>query len=109
MRVIREVHAGERPLAATIEARLSERASGPTLSDREIQVVELLSQGMRNKELAASLGITERTAEVHVRNILTKLHVKDRTGRRQRRDSPRNHPSSVTNRRKTQARARLAT
>jgi DNA-binding NarL/FixJ family response regulator len=79
VRVIREVHAGQRPLAATIEARLSERASGPTLSDREIQVVELLSQGMRNKELAASLGITERTAEVHVRNILTKLHVKDRT------------------------------
>ena len=34
---------------------------------------------MRNKELAASLGITERTAEVHVRNILTKLNVKDRT------------------------------
>ena len=42
-------------------------------------MVELLSQGMRNKELAASLGITERTAEVHVRNILTKLNVKDRT------------------------------
>lgn len=79
VRVIRDVHAGRRPLAAIVEARLSERASGPTLSDREIQVVELLSQGMRNKELAASLGITERTAEVHVRNILTKLNVKDRT------------------------------
>jgi two-component system, NarL family, response regulator len=79
VRVIREVHAGGRPINATVEARLSERALGPTLSDREIQVVELLSQGMRNKELAASLGITERTAEVHVRNILTKLNVKDRT------------------------------
>lgn len=79
VRVIREVHAGGRPLAPMVEARLSERASSPTLSDREIQVVEGLSQGMRNKELAASLGITERTAEVHVRNILTKLNVKDRT------------------------------
>ena len=79
VRVIREVHAGGRPLAPAVEARLSVRASGPTLSEREVQVVELLSQGMRNKELAVSLGITERTAEVHVRNILTKLNVKDRT------------------------------
>jgi DNA-binding NarL/FixJ family response regulator len=79
VRVMREVHAGQRPLAPMIEARLSERASTPALSEREVQVVELLSQGMRNKELAASLGITERTAEVHVRNILAKLNVQDRT------------------------------
>ncbi len=80
VRVIRQVHAGERhPLTPVVEARLSERASLPALSDREVQVVELLAQGMRNKELAAALGITERTAEVHVRNILTKLNVKDRT------------------------------
>ncbi|MFN7913991.1 MAG: response regulator transcription factor [Vicinamibacterales bacterium] len=79
VRVVREVHAGRRPVVASIEARLSERAQSPALSDREIQVVEQLSQGMRNKELAAALGITERTAEVHVRNILTKLNVKDRT------------------------------
>lgn len=79
VRVIREVHAGQRPVAPLVEARLSARAATPALSEREVQVVELLSQGMRNKELAASLGITERTAEVHVRNILTKLNVKDRT------------------------------
>ncbi len=79
VRVIREVHAGLRPMGPTVEARLSERAALAALSDREVQVVELLSQGMRNKEIAAALGITERTAEVHVRNILTKLQVKDRT------------------------------
>lgn len=79
VRVIREVHAGQRPMGPTVEARLSERAALPALSDREVQVVELLSQGMRNKEIAAALGITERTAEVHVRNILAKLQVKDRT------------------------------
>lgn len=79
VRVVREVHAGASPLGHAVEARLAARASGPTLTDREIQIVELLSQGMRNKELAALLGITERTAEVHVRNILAKLHVKDRT------------------------------
>lgn len=80
VRVIRRVHAGERhPLDPLVEARLSERAALPALSEREVQVIELLAQGMRNKELAASLGITERTAEVHVRNIFTKLNVKDRT------------------------------
>jgi two-component system NarL family response regulator len=79
VRVVREVHAGASPLGQAVEARLAERASGPTLTDREIQIVELLSQGMRNKELAALLGITERTAEVHVSNILSKLNVKDRT------------------------------
>ncbi len=79
VRVVREVHAGRRALGAAVAAKLTERASGPTLSAREIEVVELMSQGMRNKEVAASLGITERTAEVHVRNILTKLSVKDRT------------------------------
>jgi DNA-binding NarL/FixJ family response regulator len=79
VRVMRAVHAGERPVQPLIEARLSERASTPALSEREVQVVELLSRGMRNKELAASLGITERTAEVHVRNILSKLNVQDRT------------------------------
>jgi two-component system NarL family response regulator len=77
--VVREVIAGRQMLGASVAAKLTERASGPTLSDREIQVVELMSQGMRNKEIAASLGITERTAEVHVRNILSKLGVKDRT------------------------------
>jgi DNA-binding NarL/FixJ family response regulator len=79
VRVIRDVHAGHRPVEPGIEARLSERAALPSLSEREVQVVELMSQGMRNKELAASLGITERTAEVHVRNIFSKLNVKDRT------------------------------
>ena len=79
VRVVREVHAGRRTIDAAVAAKLTERASGPTLSEREIQVVELMSQGMRNKEVAASLGITERTAEVHVRNILAKLNVKDRT------------------------------
>lgn len=79
VRVVREVHAGEHPVTANVEARLAERAAGPTLTPREVQVMELVSQGMRNKELAAALGISEETAHVHVRNILTKLKVQDRS------------------------------
>jgi two-component system, NarL family, response regulator len=79
IRVVQEVHAGKHPVMPDVEARLAERAANPTLTPREIQVIELVSQGMRNKELAAELGISEETAHVHVRNILTKLKVKDRS------------------------------
>lgn len=79
IRVIREVHAGKRPMMPAVEARLAERASQPTLTAREIEVLKLLSEGMRNKEIAAALGITEGTAQIHVKNIFAKLHVSDRT------------------------------
>jgi len=79
IRVVQEVHEGKHPVMPDVEARLAERAANPTLTPREIQVIELVSQGMRNKELAAELGISEETAHVHVRNILTKLKVKDRS------------------------------
>lgn len=76
---IRQVHAGEHPLAAEIEARLSERTSHTALSRREVQIVDLIAQGMRNKEIAAALGIAQETVHVHLKNIFTKLRVSDRT------------------------------
>jgi two-component system NarL family response regulator len=79
IRVVRDVHSGEHPVSADVQARLAERADRPTLTPREIQVVELISQGMRNREIAVSLGISEKTAQVHVKNILAKLSVTDRT------------------------------
>jgi two-component system NarL family response regulator len=79
IRVIREVRAGEHPIPADIKATLAQRAAGPTLTRREIQVVELVAQGMRNKEIAAALGIADDTVQVHVRNILIKLKVQDRS------------------------------
>jgi len=79
IRVVREVHSGKTPLGPDVEARLAERATRPRLTPREVQVVELIAQGMRNKEIAAALGISEETAQVHVKNILAKLKVKDRT------------------------------
>jgi DNA-binding NarL/FixJ family response regulator len=79
IRVVREVHEGKQPIGADVEARLAERAGRPRLTSREVQVLELIAQGMRNKEIAAALGISEETAQVHVKNILSKLKVKDRT------------------------------
>ena len=80
VRVVREVHAGERPVLPEVQARLAERASMPTLTSREIEVLTLISQGLRNKEVGAMLGITEGTVQIHVKNIFAKLNVNDRTG-----------------------------
>jgi len=76
---IRDVYEGRSTLAPDVEARLAERAGNAHLTPREVQVVELISQGMRNKEIAAALGISFETAQVHVKNILAKLKVQDRT------------------------------
>ena len=77
--VLREVHAGARPIPSDTAAQLAWRAIQQVLTNRETMVVELIAKGMRNKEIAAALGISEDTAEVHVRNIFTKLNVRDRT------------------------------
>ena len=76
--VIRQVHDGNRPVAPEIEAVLESRRQQPPLTPREIQVVRLIADGLRNKEIAVALGISEQTAKVHVKNILAKLRVNDR-------------------------------
>jgi two-component system, NarL family, response regulator len=79
IRVVREVHAGQRPVSPEVQARLAERANSPTLTSREMEVLQLISEGLRNKEVGATLGITEGTVQIHVKNIFAKLNVNDRT------------------------------
>ena len=79
IRFVREVHAGRRPIRPEVKARLDERASQPTLTPREVQVMELVALGKRNKEIAAVLGISEETVQVHLKNIFVKLKVSERT------------------------------
>jgi DNA-binding NarL/FixJ family response regulator len=78
VRVIRDVHDGERPIPSNVAALLEARKGQPSLTPREVDVVRLIAQGMRNKEIAVALGISEETAKVHVKNILAKLNVSDR-------------------------------
>jgi DNA-binding NarL/FixJ family response regulator len=77
--VIREVHAGRSVITPEIQQALDESARLPALSQRERQVLELLAEGMRNKEIAAALGISLDTAGMHMKNLFTKLDVHDRT------------------------------
>jgi two-component system NarL family response regulator len=79
VRVVREVHGGGRPIPSDVALHLAERTRRGILTDREIEVVELLATGMRNKEISGSLHISEDTVEAHLRNIFSKLNVKDRT------------------------------
>jgi two-component system NarL family response regulator len=78
IRVIREVNDGHRPQSEAIDARLAERAARPRLTPRELEVITLMAQAMRNKEIAAALGVSEQTAQVHIKNIFAKLSVADR-------------------------------
>ncbi len=49
------------------------------LTERELDVLRLVTDGLRNKEIAARLGISENTAKFHLKNILEKLHAQSRT------------------------------
>jgi two-component system, NarL family, response regulator len=77
--VVRQVSSGATPLMPGVQAKLAQRAANPTLTEREVQVLELVAKGFRNKEVAFALGISEETSHVHMRHIFTKLGVNDRS------------------------------
>jgi DNA-binding NarL/FixJ family response regulator len=60
------------------QRRDRERPDPDRLTERELQVLRLVTTGLRNKEIAARLGITENTAKFHLKNILEKLHAESR-------------------------------
>jgi two-component system, NarL family, response regulator len=79
VRTVRQVHAGERPIPSSVAKQLAQRASHPGLSNREVEVVRLIAKGMRNKEIALALSLSEETIKVHIKRILAKLNATDRT------------------------------
>ena len=79
LKAIRAVHAGQTYLPAGVAAALAAQMPRPDLSAREVQVLELIVAGQANKQIAYSLGIAEHTVKNHVKNILSKLGVQDRT------------------------------
>jgi len=76
---IRAVHAGEEKLAPKLAERLAQRQKRPELSQREMEVLQLLVRGRSNKEIASSLFITEDTVKAHLKTLFVKLGVQDRT------------------------------
>jgi two-component system NarL family response regulator len=79
LKAIRAVHAGQTYLPAAVAASLAAQLPRPDLSAREVQVLELIVRGLANKQIAYALNIAEHTVKNHVKNILSKLGVQDRT------------------------------
>jgi NarL family two-component system response regulator LiaR len=84
---IRSVRRGEPSLSPKVALKVIREIESPTdaassdtsLTDREVEVLELVAQGLSNQQIADSLGISQRTVGTHVSNILAKLHLANRT------------------------------
>ncbi|HEX2098754.1 MAG TPA: response regulator transcription factor [Rubrobacteraceae bacterium] len=84
---INAVHAGNTIMSpdiakktiTTFEGIRSNSELTPSLTERELEVIEALAQGKSNKEIARDLGISEKTVRNHATNIYKKLHIFDRT------------------------------
>jgi DNA-binding NarL/FixJ family response regulator len=77
--VIRTVFSGRRYLPPEVAARLSEHLGEDNLTDRELQVLRLIRDGHRNKQIADQLAIAETTVNFHIKNLVDKLQANDRT------------------------------
>lgn len=76
---VRTVAAGGRYVPAELAGRYAERVTQPSLSPREREALALVARGLTNRDIAGALGIAERTAALHVGNLLTKLGARTRT------------------------------
>lgn len=77
--VIKAVYAGQRHVPANIAEKVAAHLNEPVLTARELEVLELVAEGLRNKEVATRLAVSEETVKMHLRNVMQKLEVNDRT------------------------------
>lgn len=76
---IRSVYKGQKHIPPQVGAKLLERMASPKLSDRELEVLQLITTGKSTQAISKALHITERTVNFHINHILSKLGVEDRT------------------------------
>jgi two-component system NarL family response regulator len=76
---ISAVHRGERVIPPAIAARLAEFTPRVNLTEREVEVLQLVSGGLSNRDVATAIGRTDETVKLHLKNIFAKLGVSDRT------------------------------
>jgi DNA-binding NarL/FixJ family response regulator len=79
LHTIREVMAGRRCISPKMAAQMAEHTPHIALSPRELEVLKLIAEGLRNKEVGDRLNIAEDTVKIHIKNIFAKLNVIDRT------------------------------
>lgn len=76
---VRRVRRGERVIPTAVAVRLAEFPESSDLTERELEVLQLVAKGLSNKETATAIGRTDETVKIHLKNIFTKLGVADRT------------------------------
>ena len=77
--VIRKVHRGHKCIPAEIATKLAEHLGSEDLTPREMEVLRLIRDGLRNKQIASELAISETTVSFHIKNLVDKLQANDRT------------------------------
>lgn len=88
--LLESISRGEAPLSGVIAAKILKEFTNPSgvsnqevelideLTPRETQILQLVAEGKSNKDIADELVISENTVKIHIRNILEKLHLKNR-------------------------------
>jgi DNA-binding NarL/FixJ family response regulator len=79
LETIRQVHAGRKRIPSQVAAHLAEHMSDEDLTAREVEVLQRVAAGNRNRDIGELLFISEETVKVHVKHIMDKLGAKDRT------------------------------
>ena len=79
LRAIRVVHSGKRLMPTDVAVRLGEHFPQIALTPRETDVLELVAQGLGNRDIGNRLGTAQGTIKIHIQNILNKLGASDRT------------------------------
>jgi DNA-binding NarL/FixJ family response regulator len=79
LEVIEQVHAGKKRIPSQVAAQLAEHVADESLTTREVEVLNELAKGNRNRDIAEKLFITEETVKVHIKHIMEKLGASDRT------------------------------
>ena len=86
-KAIRAVHRGESLIQPVVASKVLDRfaelsrktLTGDALSERELEILQLMAKGAANKEIAAQLSITQSTVKTHITSIFRKLDASDRT------------------------------
>ncbi len=79
IRAVRNVYDGQKYIPSEVAAKLAERLNSDELTQRELEVLHLITKGKSNSDISGLLSITEGTVKFHLGNIFTKLGVSDRT------------------------------
>jgi DNA-binding NarL/FixJ family response regulator len=79
IRAIRTVVSGKRVIPPEVAGRLAEFTPRVDLTSRELEVLRLAAKGLRNRDIARAIGRTEETVKAHVKRVMSKLGVEDRT------------------------------